>query len=110
MAEYTLEHDGTLCRVILGGDLTASIVPALQTALKEGLGGAGELVFDLEKTGMLDSSGIGLMIAAFNTMARAQKRMRVENVSPEIMQLLQSMRLVSRLNVSGRATPQEIHG
>lgn len=92
-----------VCTVALGGDLTASGVPALQAELKQHLTEATqELVFDLAHTTMLDSSGIGLLIAAANSLSRRNGRLRVINASADILQLFQSMRLVSRLNVTGR--------
>ncbi len=104
MANYTLEPNGRNCRVTMQGDLIASDVPDLQAALKQQLQrGVDEIVFDLAATVMLDSSGIGLLIATCNTMARQQGRIRVINVSPDILQLLQSMRLTGRLNATGKA-------
>ena len=104
MATYTLEQNGRTCRVTLQGDLIAAVLPDLQAALKQQLAqGVDEVVFDFATTVMLDSSGIGLLIATSNTMARQQGRVRVINVSADILQLLQSMRLTSRLNASGRA-------
>jgi anti-sigma B factor antagonist len=103
MATYTLEQNGSNCQVTLHGDLIASVIPDLQAALKQQLQpGVTELVFDLAATIMLDSSGIGLLIAAGNTLARQNGRLRVRNVSADILRLLQSMRLTSRLNVSSR--------
>jgi anti-anti-sigma factor len=105
MANYTLEPNGPTCQVTLHGDLVASGIPELQAALKQSLQpGVAEVVFDLAATAMLDSSGIGLLIATSNTLARQQGRIRVLNVSPDILQLLQSMRLAGRLNASGRVS------
>jgi len=84
--------------------LTAALVPELQAALKEMLSkGARELVFDLGSTAMLDSSGMGLLIAAANSLTPNGGKVRVTNVSTDIFRLLQSMRLTARLNVSARA-------
>ena len=103
MAGYTIERKEGQCSVVLGGDLTASLIPDLQTALKNNLDqGVNEVVFDLGKAVMLDSSGIGLLIATCNSLGQKKGKIRVFNVSPDILRLLQSMRLVSRLNVSGR--------
>ena len=65
--------------------------------------GGHELVFDMHSTAMLESSGIGLLIAAANSIARTGGALRVTNVGPDIFRLLQSMRLTTRLNVSGKA-------
>lgn len=105
MPSYNFETTGQQCQVRLEGDLTASQVPDLQAALKEQLAQfpqVNELVFDLAQTAMLDSSGIGLLIAASNSLGRRQGKVRVTNVSGDIIQLLQSMRLAARLNASGR--------
>jgi len=103
MAAYVMEQKDLQGSVRLQGDLTAALVPDLQASLKEMLKkGARELVFDLAPTVMLDSSGIGLLIAAANSVAPNGGKVRVTNVCPDIFRLLQSMRLTSRLNVSGR--------
>jgi anti-anti-sigma factor len=102
MAGYTVEQNNKSYRVILAGDLTASGIPELQTTLQGQVQqGAEEIIFDLAKTVMLDSSGIGLLIATNNSLARRGGRIRIVNTSADILQLLQSMRLATRLNVTG---------
>jgi anti-anti-sigma factor len=104
MAAYVSEQRDQQGSVKLTGDLTAVLVPELQASLKEMMGkGARDLVFDLNNTAMLDSSGMGLLIAAANSLAPLGGKVRVTNVCPDIFRLLQSMRLTARLNVSGKA-------
>ena len=104
MAAYVSEQKEQQGAVKMKGDLTAILVPELQACLKEMIDkGAREVVFDLTKTAMLDSSGMGLLIAAANSLAPMGGNVRVTNVCPEIFRLLQSMRLTARLNVSARA-------
>jgi anti-anti-sigma factor len=111
MAGYTIERNEGQCRVLLEGDLTASLIPDLQAALKENLDqGVREAVFDFGNTAMLDSSGIGLLIATCNSLARRDGRISVLNTSEDILRLLQSMRLAARLNVTGRGRMEESHG
>jgi anti-anti-sigma regulatory factor len=59
---------------------------------------------------MLDSSGIGLLIAAANTAARRGGRVSVTNVSADILRLLQMMRLIDRLNATGRPGEESLRG
>ncbi|MGA3132510.1 MAG: ATP-binding protein [Terracidiphilus sp.] len=104
MAAYVSEQNDQQGAVKMKGDLTAILVPELQASLKEMINkGAREVVFDLMNTAMLDSSGMGLLIAAANSLAPMGGNVRVTNVCPEIFRLLQSMRLTARLNVSARA-------
>ncbi|MFO1497119.1 MAG: STAS domain-containing protein [Verrucomicrobiota bacterium] len=101
MSEYSIDVQEKQCRVALEGDLTASVAPKLQACLKRAVeDGVLEIQFDLSRTTMLDSSGIGLLIATHNTVRRREGKIVVGNVSPGIYQLLHSMRLVTRLNVS----------
>jgi len=103
MSDYTIACESRVCRVALRGDLTSASVPPLRAALRSELeGGAAEVVFDLTQTQMLDSTGIGLLVATHNSLAPRQGKLRVIGVSDDIVHLLQSMRLVTRLNVSGR--------
>jgi anti-anti-sigma factor len=103
---FVLSVQNRQCQVTLTGDLTAATIPDLQPALRSVLDqGASELVFDLAHAVMLDSSGIGILIASSNTMARRGGKVCVINVSPDILRLLQMMRLVDRLHVS--ACPEQ---
>ncbi len=111
MASYVVEQKDKHSSIKLTGDLTAELVPGLQAALKSTLEqGATELLFDLQDTVMLDSSGMGLLIATSNSLSRVGGRIQVINVSPDILQLLQCMRLAARLNVTGYASKESLHG
>lgn len=105
MEPYSIAQSGPVCRVKLGGDLTAGIVPELLADLRKNLlPETREVAFDLASTSLLDSTGIGLLIAAYNTLRPRDGKVTVAGVSPYQFQVLQSMRLVTRLNVTARAT------
>jgi anti-anti-sigma factor len=102
-AGYALERNGVRVVIPLLDRLVAADVPGLQTLLKQELAaGVREIVFDLARTETLDSSGIGLLIAANNSAMGRQGSVQLTNVADEILHLLQSMRLVERLHASGR--------
>jgi len=97
--DVEMVRDGQQLRVVLGRTLTAVEVPVLQPALKDELADdVQQIVFDLAATESVDSTGIGLLIAANNSLAGRGGGLRLLNVSPDIMKLLKSMRLVERLN------------
>jgi serine/threonine-protein kinase RsbW len=103
METFVIKQAKEQSSVKLTGDFTSAMIPKLQASLKEMLeNGTRELAFDLASTQMLDSSGIGLLIAAANSLTARGGKLRVTNVCPDIFRLLQHMRLTSRLNVSGR--------
>ena len=101
METFTVEHHDDRLELRLTGDLTAETVPELQLSLRTHLAaGASTITFDLAETVMLDSSGIGLLIAAANSVGRSGGHIAVTRVSTDIYQLLQCMRLVERLQDS----------
>lgn len=111
MAAYFLEQKTDHVSVKLTGDLTSVLVPDLQIALKSALDqGVADVRFNLEPTAMLDSSGMGLLIATSNSLARVGGRMQVINSSPDIHRLLQCMRLTARLNVAAPMTTEKCNG
>ena len=99
MVDCPITRTGATARVTLPEQLTAVEAPALQVALKQEIAqGVREIEFDLTHTKSLDSTGIGLLIAASNSLAALQGSVRLIQVSPPLLKLLQSMRLVERLH------------
>lgn len=98
MLNYEIVREGNESKIIVGEKLTVTDVSEMQSALKSEISdGVQRIVFDLSGTIMLDSSGIGLLIATYNTLAKAQGKIRLINVSLDILKLLQNMRLADRL-------------
>jgi anti-anti-sigma factor len=89
--------------VSLDGALTLAeaqqLRPRLQQAVAEGIS---SVVFDLGRSDVVDSSGIGLLIATHNSLKAKGGRLRVVNVSPEILNLFKAMRLDRHFAVEGR--------
>ncbi len=99
MSDFKIERNGNNARIVLSESLTAARLAELREAIKQELGtGALELVFDMARTEAIDSSGLGLLIAAGNSVQAVQGSVKIEGVSGNIMKLLKSMRLVDRLH------------
>lgn len=76
------------------GDIVASVTDELRGRLKEIMQAAsGPLVLDLSRVELIDSVGIGLLIAAHNTLAKKGGRLTLRNVNPDLASLLRTMRL-----------------
>jgi anti-sigma B factor antagonist len=63
--------------------------------------GVQELEIDLTDVKMVDSSGIGLLISAFNSLRKVGGRFAVTHASPEILELFQTMRMHQHFSVTG---------
>jgi len=83
------------------GDVVAAFVPELRQTLRDAVArGVREMVLDLANTQMLDSSGIGLLVAAHNSLRKAGGRLSVIHASQEIAELLRTMRIHQHIQVA----------
>ena len=64
--------------------------------------GALELTIDLSNAQMIDSTGIGLLISAHNSMRKIGGRLAVVHASGEIIELFRAMRIHQHFGVSGK--------
>lgn len=85
-----------------GVDLVAGSVPELRTQMRGVVDdGARELVVDLTNVQMVDSSGIGLLVSAHNSLHRLGGRLAVVHASKDILDLFHTMRIHQHFSVSG---------
>ena len=83
-------------------DLVGAGVSELRATLRDIAGECvGDLVLDLRQVRMIDSSGIGLLVAAHNSMRRQGGRLSVVHAPADILHLMRSMRIHQHFSVSG---------
>ena len=84
------------------GDLTASTAPMIRVDLKNLIAeGVRELVIDMVNTRVIDSSGIGLLVATHNSLMRLNGKLTIKNVSQDLLELLKAFRLDKHFSISG---------
>jgi len=84
------------------GDLVAARLPVLRSRLR-GMVASGilHLTFDLAGVHAIDSSGIGLLVSAHNSLKKAGGELTVIHASKDILDLLRTMRIHQHFTVSG---------
>jgi anti-anti-sigma factor len=103
MTEPVISHEADHATVAVDGDLTASTVAHWRTVVADLANeGARQVVFDLAATSVVDSSGIGLLLAAHNSLKRGGGQIAVTNASADVVGLFRAMRLDKHFSVSGR--------
>ena len=101
MIQVTREENKAVVRPA-GDNIVAASIPELRSTMRAIVEeGARELVLDLTNVRMVDSSGIGLLISAFNSLRKVGGQMAVINASAEILELFQAMRMHQHFSVSG---------
>ncbi len=84
------------------GSLTAANAPEIRIELKNLIAeGVRELVIDLVNTRVIDSTGIGLLVATHNSLQRLNGKLALINVSHDLLELLKAFRLDKHFSVSG---------
>lgn len=83
-------------------DLVTANLPALRQQMRDLVAsGTSRLVVDLRSVAMVDSAGIGLLIAAHNSLKKAGGELAVTNASKDILDLFRTMRIHQHFSVSG---------
>ncbi|MEI7848077.1 MAG: STAS domain-containing protein [Chloroflexota bacterium] len=101
MSDIQVSQIGSQATIILGDKLTVSDVPNLKSELKRLIeAGVREMFFDCSQLDILDSTGIGCLVAAHNSLANVFGKLAIIQVSSDIYELLCSMRLDRRISIS----------
>lgn len=101
MIEVTREDNKTVIRPA-GEDIVASSAPEIRSKMRGAVeDGVREIVLDLVNVRMVDSVGIGLLIAAHNSLRKLGGQLAVVHASKDVLDLFRMMRIHQHFSVSG---------
>ena len=102
MTTLQIERQGVRAVITPTGDLTSSTAPKLRPQVQALLDrGVRAVTFDLASVGVVDSQGLGLLIAANNSLMKIGGRIEVVNASEELLALFRAMRLDRHFTIAG---------
>jgi anti-anti-sigma factor len=108
MTETQVIQAGAQATIVLGEKLAASEVPNLKSEMKRLIeAGVTSMFLDCTKLVMMDSTGIGCLVAAHNSLTKLNGSLSMTQVSSDIHDLLSSMRLDRRIKISPQVAVQE---
>jgi anti-anti-sigma factor len=100
MSASTEQADQTEFHHVLDGDVTATTTAVLRKRLKDAIaGGSRQIVLDLRKCAMVDSSGIGLFVATHNSLVKIGGSLKLVGVNSDLRELFQAMRLQQHIGI-----------
>jgi anti-sigma B factor antagonist len=100
MSEIVKQGDHTIVKA--GMDIVASMADEFKNELLAVINESSvDIVIDLAGVAMVDSVGIGVIIAAHNTLTQSDRKLKVINVSKDVYGLFSTMRLNRRFTVEG---------
>jgi len=107
MTEIQVVQTGTQATIVLGEKLVASDVPDLKNELKNLIAaGVRTISFDCTRLTLMDSTGIGCLVATHNSLTKVGGNLSMLQVSSDIHDLLCSMRLDRRIKITPRFAGQ----
>ncbi len=99
MSEISTEGSSVTIRP--GCNIVASVLDGLKTELRGIIDeNPAKLIIDFSGVTMIDSMGIGILIATFNSLKKQHAPLELINVSSEIASLLRNMRLNQYFSIS----------
>ncbi len=100
MSEVSREGEHAVVKP--GRDIVASMAGEFREELKQLIDeGMTEITLDLEGVGMVDSIGMGLLIATHNSLGKKGGKLSVRKTPEEILGLMRTMRLDKHFEISG---------
>jgi anti-sigma B factor antagonist len=101
MTELQVKQTGTQATIILTEKLIASEVQNLKSALRRLIdAGVLSLTLDCTQLAIMDSTGIGCLVAAYNSLDKVDGKLYMVQVSSDMYDLLCSMRLDRRIKIT----------
>lgn len=98
-----IKFDGESAVINPGRDIVSSLAQEFREELKGIVDrGVKELTVELLQVEMIDSIGMGLLIAAHNSLVKNGGKLKLVNASQDILGLLRTMRLDKHFQISGR--------
>ncbi len=108
MSEIIKEQEQTIVKPAT--DIVASMASDFKGELKGVLDeGVQQLVIDLDQVEMVDSVGLGVFIATYNSLHQSGGSLTLRNASSDIRMLLKTMRLDKHFTVEA-AQQEACHG
>jgi len=100
--EVTITREGDKALLRPDKDVVAASVLGLRSAIREIIGtGVRELTVDLASVQMIDSCGLGALVAAHNSLKRLGGHLVVVHASQDILALFKVIRIHQHFSVSG---------
>ncbi len=100
MSEIVNQGNETIIKP--GTDVVASMAEEFKAELISVINeSSSEVVIDLDGVEMVDSVGIGVIIAAHNSLNQSGRKLKVINVAKDVYGLFTTMRLNRRFTVEG---------
>ncbi|MEO8658916.1 MAG: STAS domain-containing protein [Bryobacteraceae bacterium] len=84
------------------GDVVADSETELRRRLRELVAsGVRKLTIDLSNVQMMDSAGLGLLIAAHNSLSKSGGELTVIHATHDLLELFRTMRMHQHFSISG---------
>lgn len=100
--KFDVKQEGSTVEITLYEDLVASFVRDFKVEIKAMMTvPLNTMIIDMQNVSMVDSIGIGFLVATHNSLIKEKGKLEVTNVSKDLMELFKSMRLHQHFKLTG---------
>ena len=92
--------DGDVVTIIPDGDIVSDKVQSLREDIDSVIDSFGTVRVDLKSVGLLDSSGIGVLISTQNKLSKSSGELKIINTPDDIYKMFSIMRLNKHFDVT----------
>lgn len=93
MKDYNINIDKNVATIKFNSDIVATFVDVIKPEVTDLVSKYQVIVFDLLEVEMVDSIGIGFLVATFNSLKNREGSLTIKNLTPELTDLFKSMNL-----------------
>lgn len=101
MENYEVEIVNGSIVIHFNRDLIASFVEIIKPRIKDVCNNSNSVILDFENVEMVDSLGIGFLVAINNTLLKHSGTLEVVNISADVLDLFKSMHLNHHFSLKG---------
>jgi anti-sigma B factor antagonist len=96
-----IDRDSNSLTLNTGVDITSANLEEIRAKILEEMDDAlSEIIIDLEKVSLVDSSGISLLVSIQNTLKKQSGQLKLINVSEDIQRMFKLMRLDQHITIT----------
>ncbi len=96
---FKINQENDKAVVIPESNIVASIVNEFRSEMKQIVEQKKSITIDLSNVEMIDSMGLGALIATHNSMQKYDKKLELINISKDLLSLMKTMRLDQHFDI-----------
>lgn len=102
MKTYNISVENSVATIVIKSNIVATFVDNIKPEITDLINKYNHIVFDMKEVEMVDSIGIGFLVATFNSVKKNDGSVTINNLTSELLDLFKSMNLHQHFLLGGQ--------